>query len=84
VLFSTHIVSDLERVASRGLPARRLLLNTALDDLRDCHARLLLPAPLAAQAQAPLAGELRRRTRPDGSLHITLARAPGADWPALA
>lgn len=86
VLFSTHIVSDLERVASHVafLHEGRLLLNTGLDDLRECHARLLLPATLAAQAAAPLQGELRRRPRPDGGLQIVLSRSPGADWPALA
>jgi ABC-2 type transport system ATP-binding protein len=62
----------------------RLLLNTALDDLRECHARLLLPAALAAQAAVPLPGELRRRARPDGGLHIVLSRAPSASWPAIA
>jgi ABC-2 type transport system ATP-binding protein len=86
VLFSTHIVSDLERVASHVafLHEGRLLLDTSLDDLRDRHGRLFLPPSLAEPARAPLEGELRRRHRPDGSLQITLARAPGADWPALA
>lgn len=86
VLFSTHIVSDLERVASHVafLHQGRLLLNTGLDELRECHARLILPAHLVAQVPAALPGELRRRPRPDGGLALVLSRAPGAEWPALA
>jgi ABC-2 type transport system ATP-binding protein len=41
VLFSTHIVSDLERVASHiaVLHGGRLLINTALDDVKETHAK---------------------------------------------
>jgi ABC-2 type transport system ATP-binding protein len=86
VLFSTHIVSDLERVASHVafLHDGRIALTAALDDLKERHARLLVPAALAGAAAAPLAGELRRRGRPGGGLAITLVRDAGAPWPALA
>jgi ABC-2 type transport system ATP-binding protein len=86
VLFSTHIVSDLERVASHlaFLHHGRLLFDTTMDDFKECHARLSLPAALAGKLPSLLNGELKRRATAEGNWLITLARAPGSDWPALA
>ncbi len=60
VLFSTHIVSDLERVASHVafLHQGRLLLQASIDDLKERYARLWLPGS-ATPARIP--GELSRR-----------------------
>ena len=84
VLFSTHIVSDLERVASHVafLHQGKLLLNTSMDDLKETHARLKLPATAAAEIYGLLPGEVSRRRHNDGSVSIVLSRATGDDWPA--
>lgn len=86
ILFSTHIVSDLERAASRVafLHEGRLLLDTSMDELKETHARLTVPAASAASAAQPLPGELRRRHRSDGSLSLIIARQADHDWPAAA
>jgi ABC-2 type transport system ATP-binding protein len=82
VLFSTHIVSDLERVASHVcfLHDGRLLLEAVMDDLKETHAHLSLSPDAAATVGKPLAGELARRRRPDGGVSIVVTRAPGAAW----
>lgn len=86
VLFSTHIVSDLERVASRVafLHEGRLLLDTSMDELKETHARLIVPATSAASLAHTVPGELGRRPRSDGSLSLVIARQAGHDWPAAA
>jgi ABC-2 type transport system ATP-binding protein len=83
VLFSTHIVSDLERVASHVcfLHDGRLVLEAAMDDLKETHARLSLPAEAAAAFGKSLPGEIARRRRPDGRLSIVVTRPSGAAWP---
>lgn len=67
VLFSSHIVSDLERVASRVLFLNegRLLLDQPLDELKDRVLRLSLPSAQIAAFNAPLPGELSRRQAGD-------------------
>ncbi|MFT3904708.1 MAG: ABC transporter ATP-binding protein [Steroidobacteraceae bacterium] len=84
VLFSTHIVSDLERVASHlaFLHEGSLILDTTMDELKETHARLVLPASAATTLTGLLPGELRRRSLPDGGLSLLLTRSPGSDWPA--
>jgi ABC-2 type transport system ATP-binding protein len=84
VLFSSHIVSDLERVASRVafLHEGRLLLDHPLDDVKDNLVRLHIPAPATARLATKLDGELSRRTLPDGSLMILLPRT-SRDWQPL-
>jgi ABC-2 type transport system ATP-binding protein len=86
VLFSTHIVSDLERVASHVcfLHEGRVLLNTAMDDLKETHARLSLSREAAGAIGKPLAGEIARRRRPDGGMSIVLTRNGLAPWPSEA
>src|SRR5690606_11579193 len=63
VLFSSHIVSDLERVASRVafLHEGRLLLDRALDEVKDEVVRLTIPAAATTHLPASLPGELVRR-----------------------
>jgi ABC-2 type transport system ATP-binding protein len=86
VLFSTHIVSDLERVASHVcfLHEGRLLLNTPMDDLKDTHARLSLSREAAVGLSKPLLGEIARRRRPDGGVSIVLTRQEPEPWPSAA
>jgi ABC-2 type transport system ATP-binding protein len=86
VLFSTHIVSDLERIASHVcfLHEGKLLLNTAMDDLKETHARLSLSREAAVGMDQPLPGEIARRRRPDGGVSIVLTRAGFTPWPAAA
>ena len=84
VLFSTHILSDLERVASHVafLDRGRLLVQGELDGLKERYARVQLPPALAALMPARLPGELRRRAAADHSLRVLLDLAQRADWPA--
>ncbi|MEP6939378.1 MAG: ATP-binding cassette domain-containing protein, partial [Rudaea sp.] len=90
VLFSTHIVSDLERVASHiaFLHEGRKLLEAPIDDLKELFARVSLPAALATRG--PISGEIHRRVHASGgssalsgAVSVVVERAPGADWPAV-
>lgn len=83
VVFSTHIVSDLERVASdiAFLHEGRLLLHCPVDDTKERHARLWLPARLADQAPTATLG---RRTHGDGAVSVVVTRDDAGHWPAAA
>ncbi len=85
VFFSTHIVSDLERVASRVvfLHDHRIVVDAVLDDLAETHARLSVPAGSAALPASRIPGEVSRRPQPDGSITLVIARSRGADWPGI-
>ncbi|MGC8517124.1 MAG: ABC transporter ATP-binding protein [Steroidobacteraceae bacterium] len=82
VLFSTHIVSDLERIASQIalLHDGRLLLHCDLDDTKERYARLWLPPQHAGAAPTAV---LSRRAQSDGSVTVVIGREPDGDWPAL-
>ena len=83
VLFSTHIVSDLERVASEiaFLHEGRLLLRCGVDEAKERYARLWLPA--AANVAAPIPS-LSRRRHDDGSFSLVVARDARDRWPEAA
>lgn len=83
VLFSTHIVSDLERVASEiaFLHEGRLLLRASVDDTKERYGRLWLPA--AKSAVAPTQA-LSRRRHEDGSLSLVVERDAQGHWPEAA
>ena len=85
VFFSTHIVSDLERVASRVvfLHDHRIVVDAALDDLAETHARLTIPAESPALSAGRIPGEVSRRNQPDGSITLVIARGNGVDWPEI-
>lgn len=85
VLFSTHIVSDLERVASHVafLHEGRLLLHSELDSLKERNLRLHVPEAIASQMREDVPGEVSRRSHPYGGLSITVLRAGDAPWPDL-
>ncbi len=80
VLFSSHIVSDLERVASEIalLHDGRLLLHCELDATKERYARLWLPSRVAAAAPSEA---LSRRTQADGSLTLVIERDALGRWP---
>ena len=86
VVFSTHIVSDLERVASHVafLHHGKLLLNAPLDDLKERVARITIPAAAASQLTGMVPGELSRRMLADGGMSLVIERAADRDWPAIA
>ncbi|SBV36535.1 ABC transporter related protein [uncultured Stenotrophomonas sp.] len=79
VLFSSHIISDLERVASHVafLHEGRILLNQPLDELKSQTVRLLIPAAGAAQLPAKLPGELVRKPMADGRLSMVISQREG-------
>jgi ABC-2 type transport system ATP-binding protein len=83
VLFSTHIVSDLERVASEiaFLHEGRLLLRCGVDEAKERYARLWLPA--AANVAAPIPS-LSRRRHDDGSFSLVVASDARDRWPEAA
>ena len=83
VLFSTHIVSDLERVASHVafLHEGHLLLQAPLDDLKERCARLWLPG---TNAPPRIEGELSSRLQPAfGGWSLVVEQRDGR-WPAEA
>lgn len=86
VFFSTHIVSDLERVASRVvfLHDHRIVVDAALDDLAETHARLTVPAGSVDPSASQIPGEISRRHHSDGSVTLVIARGRGEDWPEIA
>ncbi|MGB6452148.1 MAG: ABC transporter ATP-binding protein [Steroidobacteraceae bacterium] len=85
VLFSTHIVSDLERVASRVvfLHERRIIVDGQIDELSETHARLIVPATAISTLANSIPGELSRRRQPDGSATLVIARRVGGPWPRI-
>src|SRR3546814_2955694 len=84
LLFSTHIVSDLERVASHVafMHQGRLLLHSELDSLKERHLRLHVPPSAADQLVGPVPGEVARRPHPYGGPGAVIVREEGAAWPA--
>jgi ABC-2 type transport system ATP-binding protein len=86
VLISSHIVSDLERIASHVafLHEGRMLLHESLDDLKERCVRIIVPEGMMPQPSSRIAGELARRTLADGSVCLVLERGEGSEWPALA
>src|SRR3546814_16375543 len=76
LLFSTHIVSDLERVASHVafMHQGRLLLHSALDSLKEGHLRQHVPPSAADQLIGPVPGEVPRRPHPYTGHAVVIAR----------
>jgi ABC-2 type transport system ATP-binding protein len=77
VVFSTHILSDLERVAFdlAFLKDGKIALQGPIDTLLEGARRIV--APSAALPLAPLAGEVSRRN--DGVMASVVVQAAGAD-----
>ncbi|QEI07384.1 ABC transporter ATP-binding protein [Pigmentiphaga aceris] len=88
VLFSTHLISDLERVASHVavLHDAQLRLHASLDDVKESWRRVWWPASSALPAQ-PLPGEQSRRALEAGGWTLLMHDATGtlsATLPAAA
>ncbi|MGC1547827.1 MAG: ABC transporter ATP-binding protein [Rhodanobacter sp.] len=83
VLFSTHIVSDLERVASdvAFLHQGELLMRCSVDETKERYARLWLPAKMSIAAPTQ---SLSRRRHEDGSLSLMVERDANGHWPEAA
>jgi ABC-2 type transport system ATP-binding protein len=83
VLFSTHIVSDLERVASEVafLHQGKLLMRCSVDETKERYARLWLPGKRSAAAPPQ---SLSRRRHDDGSLSLVVERGADGQWPQAA
>ena len=83
VLFSTHIVSDLERVAYEVafLHEGRILLNCGVDETKEQYARVVLSQPALHAAPAT---SLSRRELDDGSLSLVIERDAAGHWPISA
>jgi len=82
VVFSTHILSDLERVALdlAFLKDGRIALQGRLDELLEGARRVVGPAALLDGK--PLAGELRRQRAPDGTVSVLTCGGVGLGLPA--
>ena len=82
VVFSTHILSDLERVAFdlAFLKDGRIALQGQTDALLEGARRVVVPA--ATLPGAPLAGEVRRRQ--EGAMTSVIVQAQGDDVARLA
>lgn len=82
VLFSTHIVSDLERVASHValLHGGRIRLHAEIDDVKESMRRVSWPAGLALPSQ-PLPTELSRRVLEGGGACLVLREPARAALP---
>lgn len=82
VLFSSHILTDLDRVAQRLVILHEglILLDSPVDDLKENMCRVEVAGPVPSDAAGTLAG--RRGcfnvVRKDGSLKATLQCAPEA------
>jgi ABC-2 type transport system ATP-binding protein len=83
VVFSTHILSDLERVAFdlAFLKNGRIALQGQTDTLLESARRIVAPAGLLPAT--PLQGELGRTRARDGAASVVV-QAPGADVERLA
>jgi ABC-2 type transport system ATP-binding protein len=81
-VFSTHILSDLERVAFdlAFLKDGRIALQGQTDALLEGARRIVVPA--ATLPRAPLAGEVRRRH--EGGMTSVIVQTQGDDVARLA
>lgn len=85
VIFSTHIVSDLERVASDivFVHNQSILLQMPIDSIKEDTLCLRLSPEGAALHSEKLPGEVSRRIHADKGISLLLKREAGAAWPAV-
>ena len=85
VIFSTHIVSDLERVASDivFVHEQSILLQMPMDGIKENTLCLRLSPEISAQHSGKIPGEISRRVHADKGVSIILKREDGDSWPAL-
>jgi ABC-2 type transport system ATP-binding protein len=79
ILFSSHYMFDVERLARRVVMLHRgqVLLDSPLDDLRECYSLALVPrgAGTGPEALRGLEGCLSVRERPE-AIHVVFQLAP--------
>jgi len=80
ILFSTHITSDLERVADRVaiLKDGKIAYHGALDELKDSVKRLHVTAPSPLPADLEVPGRLRQRIEGNEALLSVRGEPPAA------
>jgi ABC-2 type transport system ATP-binding protein len=85
VIFSTHIVSDLERVASDivFMHEQGILLEMPMDSIKENTLCLRLSPEISAMHGGKIPGEISRRVHADKGVSIILKRDDGDSWPAL-
>lgn len=85
VIFSTHIVSDLERVASDivFVHDQSILLQMPMDSIKEDTLCLRLSPEVSALHSDKIPGEISRRFHADKGVSIILKRDNGDTWPAL-
>jgi ABC-2 type transport system ATP-binding protein len=85
VVFSSHIVSDVERLANVIwiLKAGRLVWQGDLDTLKESVVRVHLPAAQAPVARAVFRNVVAERST-SGAATLVALRAPDEDWSSLA
>jgi len=85
VIFSTHIVSDLERVASDivFMHEQGILLEMPMDSIKENTLCLRLSPEISALHSGKIPGEISRRVHADKGVSIILKRDDGDAWPAL-
>jgi len=85
VVFSSHIVSDVERLANVIwiLKDGQLLWQGELDALKDSVVRIHVPESAASQARVTLRNVLADRVATSGQRKLIALRAPDEDWSAL-
>lgn len=85
VLFSTHIVSDLERLANRVwiLKNGRLIWNGELDALKESVIRVHVPKSTADVTRTRLRQTISVREAGSAGCRIVALRAPDEDWSHL-
>jgi ABC-2 type transport system ATP-binding protein len=84
VIFSSHIVSDVERLANVIwiLKAGKLIWQGELDALKESVVRVHVPAERAAAVRATFRRVVAERTNA-GTATLVALRAPDEDWSAL-
>ena len=85
VIFSTHIVSDLERVASDivFVHDQSILLQMPMDSIKENTLCIRLSPEISTLHSGKIPGEISRRVHADNGVSIILKRDDGDAWPAL-
>jgi ABC-2 type transport system ATP-binding protein len=85
VIFSTHIVSDLERVASEiiFLHNHSILLHMPMDEIKERTMCLHLSASTEPALVGKVPGEISRHQNENGTMSLLITRDEHQEWPAL-
>jgi ABC-2 type transport system ATP-binding protein len=85
VIFSTHIVSDLERVASEivFLHDHSIVLHMPMDEIKERTMCLRLSANIEPALAGRVPGEISRHQNENGTMSLVITRDENKEWPAL-